>query len=117
MGDGRLSQTRGVDANPKLLQNCTKGLLLGAGLIGDTLNGGLYDLGIAGISSREGGVGTLDADGLEVLVELVNEGNSGGDVEAADVRIRDVIKVLDEGTERVAVGSNQNLPQGNAGYE
>ena len=116
MGDGRLSQTRGVDANPKLLQNCTKGLLLGAGLIGNTLNGGLYDLGIAGISSREGGVGTLDADGLEVLVELVNEGNSGGDVEAADVRIRDVIKVLDEGTERVAVGSNQNLlpPQSKA---
>jgi hypothetical protein len=48
-------------------------------------------------------------DGLEVFIELVHQRHAVGDVELNDVGIRDVVQVLDEGSDGVAMGHNEGL--------
>ena len=45
----------------------------------------------------------------EVLIEFVNKWNSCWDVESNDLILRHVVKILDEGTEGVAVSSDDDL--------
>ena len=47
-------------------------------------------------------------DGLEVNIELIDERNSGGNVQLNNLGLRDVVQVLDECAQRVTVGSNKN---------
>ena len=47
-------------------------------------------------------------DGLEVLIQLVVQRNTGGDVQASNVLIGDTLEVLDQRTQGVTVCSNQN---------
>ena len=48
-------------------------------------------------------------EGLEgLLVELVDERDAGGDVEGGDVGVGDLVEVLDDGAQRVAVRGDQD---------
>ena len=47
-------------------------------------------------------------DRLQVGVELVDEGDTGRDIELDDVGVRDVIEILDERAEAVAVGGDDD---------
>ena len=47
----------------------------------------------------------LSLDWLEILVEVVYERNASGDVELDDLVLRDVIEVLHQSSESIAVGS------------
>lgn len=51
-------------------------------------------------------------DRLEVVVERIDQGNSGRNVEADNLFVRDSVKILDESAERVSVSRNQNLLAG-----
>lgn len=45
-------------------------------------------------------------DGLKLLVKLVDQWNSRGDVKIYNVGIRNVVEILDKGTEAIPVGRN-----------
>ena len=47
-------------------------------------------------------------DGLEVLIQLVVQRNTGGDVQASNVLIGKTLEVLNQRTQGVTVCSNQN---------
>ena len=47
-------------------------------------------------------------DGLEVLVELVDEGDAGGEVEPHDGLVGHLVEVLDDAAQRVAVRRDQD---------
>src|SRR5262252_7387267 len=47
---------------------------------------------------------------LEVLVELVDQRDPGGDVEGGDVLVADLVEVLDQRAQRVAVRGEQDRP-------
>ena len=54
-------------------------------------------------------VGAALLDGFEgLLVELVDERDPRGDVDAGDVRVGDVVQMLDDGAQRIPVGGDQN---------
>src|SRR5690606_18396984 len=62
-------------------------------------------------SSRGGGIRVEVARGArraEVVVELVDERDAGGDVEPRDVVVGDAVEVLHEGAQRVAVGGDEH---------
>lgn len=72
----------------------------GGGLAGDLL-------GVAEV---------IVSDGLEIGVELIDEGNSCGDVEGDNLLVRDLIEILDQSPQTVSVGGDQNLlPGSNCG--
>ena len=50
------------------------------------------------------------ANRREVLIQLVVEGDTGGNVQTGDVLIRNTLKVLNQGTQGVTVRSDQNVP-------
>lgn len=67
------------------------------------------------MGSGPGGLGVAEvagAYGTELLVEFVEEGDAGGDVELGDGVVGDAIEVLDEGAEAVAVGADEHSPAG-----
>ena len=73
----------------------------------------LLGLALGGDGGGGGGDGFLVAqvvvlDGLEVVVEFVDEGDAGGNVEADDLFVGDVVEVLDEGAEAIAVGGDDD---------
>src|SRR5204863_7026173 len=47
---------------------------------------------------------------LEVLVELVDQRDAGGDVQRGDVLVADLVQVLDQRAQRVAVRGEQDRP-------
>ena len=49
---------------------------------------------------------------LEPLVELVDEGNTGRNVELGDVRFRDIVQIFHKRTQAVAMRGNQDTPAG-----
>ena len=51
-------------------------------------------------------------DRLEVLVQLVHEGDARRDVQLDDVVIADAVEVLYKGTDRVAMGDDDDFPTG-----
>jgi hypothetical protein len=48
-------------------------------------------------------------DRLEVVVQLIYKGHRGGDVEVGDDVLGDVVEVLDESAQGVAVGRDEEL--------
>jgi sulfur carrier protein ThiS len=48
-------------------------------------------------------------DGLQVLIQLIDERNTRRDVEVSDGFVGDVVEILDQGTERIAVSGNEHL--------
>ena len=55
------------------------------------------------------------AQGLELGVQLVHQRNAVGDVQAHDVVVGDVVQVLHQGTDRVAVGGHHHALAGQDG--
>ena len=64
----------------------------------------LMALGVAEGSVERG----LGLGGAGVVVELVDERDAGGDVEAGDVVVGDAVEVLHQGPQAVAVGGHQH---------
>ena len=48
-------------------------------------------------------------DGLEIIIELVDEGNSRRNVQSTDLLVRNVIQILYKGPESVPVSRNNDL--------
>lgn len=85
------------------------------GLVLDTLNACPNGIDITEVLSAEGGNGTISRSGrddVQVIIELVDERSSGGDVELGDLILGDVVQMLNEGTEGVAVGGNDDVLAG-----
>ena len=83
-------------------------------LVLDPLDAGADGLLVAQIPSLEGFDRSVLRDGLEVLVQFVDERGAGGDVELGDLRLVDPVQMLHEGPQGVSVGGDQN---GLAGFE
>mmetsp|Transcript_11088 Transcript_11088/g.23495 ORF Transcript_11088/g.23495 Transcript_11088/m.23495 type:complete len:310 (+) Transcript_11088:233-1162(+) len=77
-------------------------------LVLDTIDAGTDRILVTEVSSLEGREGSLLGDRLEVVVELVDEGGSGGDVQVADLALVDPVEVLHQGAEGVSVGGDQD---------
>src|SRR5690349_950374 len=75
--------------------SATSSALLSLALVGNGFHRLLDGLGIAKV---------VVLDRLEVIVQLINQRLRGGDVEFDDFRIRDVVEVLDQRAQAVAVG-------------
>ena len=57
-------------------------------------------------------------DGLQILIQFVDQRNTGGDVEFGDVLFADAVEVHDQRAQAVAVGADQYLPAGlNGGHD
>ena len=81
--------------------------LLGFALFGDGVHGGGNGFLVAEV---------VVFDGFEAGVEFVNEGDTGGDIEAEDFCFGEVVEVFDEGAEGVAVcGDDDALAGGDHG--
>jgi uncharacterized protein DUF4139 len=68
-------------------------------LVGHGLGGALGRLGIAEVAARAG---------PQVVVELVEQRDARRDVEADDLAVADLVKVLDERAQAVAVGGDEH---------
>ena len=85
------------------------------GLVLHTLNARPNSIDIAKVLSAKGGNGTIGCrggDNIQVIVELVDQRSAGGDVELGNVILRDVVQMLDKGTEGVAMGGNDDVLSG-----
>jgi len=85
------------------------------GLVLNTLDARPNGIDITEVLSAEGGNGTVRRSGrddIQVVVELVDQRSAGGDVELSNVILRNVVQVLDQGAEGVAVSGNDNVLAG-----
>lgn len=73
--------------------------LLGLTLVGNSLEGLANSLLIGEV---------VVLDGLEVSVQLVNEGDASGDIQLGDFGFGDIVQIFDQSTDRVTVSSNDN---------
>src|SRR5690606_15600136 len=71
-----------------------------ASLVGDGLNSVGSSLWIQ--------VGSAPGDWLEVVIQLIDQRNAGRDVQTSNVFIADAIQMLDQRTQRVAVGGDHH---------
>ena len=63
---------------------------------------------VSEVSSLKRSKGTLLRNGFQIIIEFVNQRSSGGDVQVTDLALVNVVQVLDQSTEGVSVGGNQN---------
>lgn len=77
-------------------------------LVLDTLDASTNGILVSEVSSLKRRKGTLLRNGFQIIVEFVNQRSSGGDVQVTDFALVNVVQVLDQSTEGVSVGSNQN---------
>ena len=85
------------------------------GLVLNTLNACPNGIDITEVLSAEGGNGTISLSGrddVQVIIELVDERSSCGDVELGDLILGDVVQMLNESTKGVAVGGNDDVLAG-----
>ena len=85
------------------------------GLVLNTLNARPNGIDITEVLSAEGANGTISLSGrddIQVIIELVDERSSGGDIELGDLILGDVVQMLNESTEGVAVGGNDDVLTG-----
>lgn len=68
-------------------------------LSGDGLGPSFSSFGVQVV----GGLG-----GLQVVVQFVHQGDTGGDVQPGDVGVGDVVQLLDQRSQRVTVGADQH---------
>jgi hypothetical protein len=92
------------------------GLLGGLTLVGNRLESLTNSLFISEV---------VVLDRLEVGIQLIDEGDTRGDVQLGDLRLRNIIQILDQSTDRVTVsgdddtltgldgGGNVAVPEGN----
>jgi len=85
------------------------------GLVLHTLNARPNSIDIAEVLSAEGCNGTIGRrgrDDTQVIIELVDQRSASGDVELGNLILRNVVQMLDKGTEGVAVGGNDDVLSG-----
>ncbi|KAJ8525203.1 hypothetical protein ON010_g15912 [Phytophthora cinnamomi] len=82
------------------------------GLVLDAKDAGADLVLVAEVEGAERRDGVLVRNGLEVLVQVVHERRARGDVEARDLVLRDVVQVLDQRAQAVAVRGNDHLLAG-----
>jgi hypothetical protein len=49
------------------------------------------------------------AERLELLIELIDQRDAGGDVQTDDVVVRHLVQVLDQGAQTIAVGRDDHF--------
>lgn len=81
------------------------------GLVLDALDTSFDRGDVTKVTAAEGANALIGGgrDYIHVVVELVDEGSAGGNVELGDLGLVDIVQMLDEGAERVAVGSDDNV--------
>mmetsp|Transcript_28918 Transcript_28918/g.93210 ORF Transcript_28918/g.93210 Transcript_28918/m.93210 type:complete len:316 (-) Transcript_28918:193-1140(-) len=67
-------------------------------------------LRVTEVAAGKRSVSAFSPHGLEVLVELVDKGDGGGDVERADLLVAQTVEVLDKSSEGVPVSCHKDLP-------
>ena len=63
------------------------------------------DLGIDGFLITK----IIMLDRLEVFIKFIDKRYTGRNVESGDIFIGDVVKILDKGSQRISMGSDENL--------
>ena len=78
-------------------------------LVGNSFNPCSDLLLIPKVTALERGDGVGVRDGLEIVIELVDEGNSRRNVQSTDLLVGNVIQILHEGPQSVPVSRNNDL--------
>mmetsp|Transcript_17479 Transcript_17479/g.25515 ORF Transcript_17479/g.25515 Transcript_17479/m.25515 type:complete len:364 (-) Transcript_17479:959-2050(-) len=78
------------------------------GLIFDALNPGPDCRLISQVGTRKRPNGVRVLDGVEAGIQVINQGHAGRDVQTSDLLLRDVVQLLDQSPQRVAVSGDDH---------